>query len=163
NHAPRPGPNQDGPVNSRFDYTYDDLGRMSTETTADGAWTYTYDADGQLTHAVFASNNPAVLPNQDLQYFYDAAGNRTPTIINGVATNYTVNDRNEYTQVGTASYTYDADGNLTSTTDGGVSTTYSFDDMNRVTGVSSPGDSFSYAYDALGDLSSVTHNGQMVQ
>ena len=34
----------------------------------------------QLTKAVFASINPAV-PSQDLSYAYDAAGNRTLTIL----------------------------------------------------------------------------------
>ena len=36
------------PVNSRFDYTYDNLGLETTEATIDGTWTYSYDADGQL-------------------------------------------------------------------------------------------------------------------
>ena len=122
-------------MNSRFDYAYDALGRVATETNSDGAWVYTYDADGQLVHAVFTSNNTAVLPNQDLQYVYDAAGNRTQTIINGVTTTYSVNDLNEYTQVGTATYTYDSDGNLKTMADGGVTTTYTFDDLNRLIGV----------------------------
>src|SRR5262249_20138003 len=72
----------DGSVNSRFDYTYDDLGNRTTMTTLDGQWTYTYDAIGELTHAVFASSDPAAVPNQDLQYAYDPAGNLTETIIN---------------------------------------------------------------------------------
>src|SRR5262249_51218430 len=67
-------------VNSRFDYTYDILGRTTSMTTLDGLWSYTYDATGQLTHAIFTSNNPAVTPNQDLLYAYDAAGNRTSTV-----------------------------------------------------------------------------------
>ena len=46
-----------GAVNSRFDYVYNKLGEETSETTLDGTWTYTYDADGQLTHAVFASTN----------------------------------------------------------------------------------------------------------
>ena len=77
----------------------------------DGNWTYSYDAIGELTHAVFASTNPAVA-GQDLAYFYDAAGNRTKTIINGVTTIYTTNNMNEYAQVGDAQYGYDADGNM---------------------------------------------------
>src|SRR5262249_20902300 len=93
NYAP------DGTVNSRFDYTYDVFGRRTTEATLDGEWTYSYDPIGQLTYAVFASTNSTV-PNQDLQYVYDAAGNRTQTIINGVMTAYTTNNLNEYTQVG---------------------------------------------------------------
>ena len=76
-----------------------------------------------------------MLPNQDMQYAYDAAGNRTQTIVNGVTTTYTVNDLNEYTQVGGTAYTYDEDGNLLTKTDGGVTTNYTFDDLNRLVGV----------------------------
>src|SRR5262249_24079037 len=130
-----------------------------TQDNSDGAWVYNYDAIGQLTHAVFASNNTAVLPNQDLEYDYDAAGNRTQTIINGVATPYTVNDLNEYTQVGTTTYTYDDDGNLNTKTEAGVTTTYTFDDLNRLTGVSSPTDTFSYGFDSIGQFAFATHNG----
>ena len=74
--------------------------RVATETTLDGQWTYSYDAIGELTHAVFASNNPSAIPNQDLQYSYDAAGNRTQTIINGVTTDYVTNNLNQYTSIG---------------------------------------------------------------
>ena len=38
-----------GAVNSRFDYTYDALGRRTRMTTLDGVWAYTYDGTGQLT------------------------------------------------------------------------------------------------------------------
>ena len=97
-----------GAVNSRFDYTYDDLGRRSSMITLDGTWTYSYDATGQLTHAVFASNNPANISNQDLGYEYDAVGNRVQTIQNGAVTNYTVNGQNQYTTVGGTTYTYES-------------------------------------------------------
>ena len=79
--------------------------------TLDGAWTYSYDAAGQLTRAIFTSTNPD-LPNQDLAYNYDPAGNRTSTVINGVTTNYVANSMNEYTSVGGMTQQYDADGNL---------------------------------------------------
>ena len=69
-----------------------------------------HDADGQLIEAVFASTNPSV-PSQDLAYSYDTMGNRITTVINGVATQYTTNNMNEYTNVGGVAYTYDADGN----------------------------------------------------
>src|SRR5262249_46669643 len=88
-----------GQANSRFDYTYDALDLRRTMSTLDGTWTYTYDGSGQLTQAVFASNNPAI-PSQDLTYNYDALGNRTSTVINGVTTTYATNSLNEYTSVG---------------------------------------------------------------
>ena len=48
----------DDTVNSRFDYTYDNLGRRTEVDTLDGTWNYEYDLSGQLTGAVFASTNP---------------------------------------------------------------------------------------------------------
>ena len=90
-------------------------GRRTSMATLDGSWTLHLRRHRPLTRAVFASANTATIPNQDLQYFYDALGNRTKTILNGVTTNYTTNNLNQYTSVGGATYTYDADGNLTST------------------------------------------------
>ena len=94
----------DNSVSSRFDYSYDVLGRIKTMSTLDGQWTYTYDATGQLTRAVFGSLNPAAVPNQDLQYAYDPAGNRTSAIVNGVVTTYSINNLNQYTSAGTTAY-----------------------------------------------------------
>jgi YD repeat-containing protein len=100
-------------LNSKFDYTYDSRGRRVSMTTLDGSWTYGYDGSGQLIRAVFVSLNTATIPNQDLRYFYDAVGNRTKTIINGVETLYLANNLYQYTSVGGVAQTYDADGNLT--------------------------------------------------
>ena len=134
-----------GAINSRFDYTYNDLGLETTEATLDGTWTYTYDADGQLIHAVFASTNPSV-PSQDLAYSYDTMGNRITTVINGVTTTYATNNMNEYTSVGGVTYSYDADGNLIS--DG--ANTYTYNSLNQLIGVTGPGGTTTYTYNALG-------------
>lgn len=143
-------------VNSRFDYTYDSLGRAATMTTLDGQWQYTYDAAGELVRAVFTSNNTGVVPHQDLQYTYDAAGNRTSTLVNGTTTQYTTNAMDQYTSVGGVAHTYDADGNLTAA----GSTTYSYNIDNQLIGVTAPGETWSYLYDALGNRVASTHNGQ---
>jgi RHS repeat-associated protein len=152
-----------GAVNSRFDYTYDELGRVETMSSLDGFWTYSHDAIGQLTRAVFASNNPAVIPNQDQQYFYDAAGNRTGTIINGVATTYVSNSLNEYTQVGTTLYEYDLDGNLIARTDGTNRSTYSYNDENRLIGAVTPDGIWSFLYDPFGNRMRTTQGAQTTQ
>ncbi|MDB5391016.1 MAG: repeat protein, partial [Planctomycetaceae bacterium] len=156
NYAP------DGSVNSRFDYSYDSLGRRITESTVDGAWTYTYDAIGELTHAVFTSTNLSIA-NQDLVYAYDAAGNRTHTIINGVTTAYTANNMNEYTQVGDTHYTYDADGNQIAATDPLGTTSYTFDLQSRLIKVTGATGSWIYQYDALGNRVATTYGGIMTQ
>jgi RHS repeat-associated protein len=149
-----------GAVNSRFDYTYDNLGRRVTMATLDGTWTYSYDGTGELTHAVFASVNPDI-PNQDLAYTYDAAGNRIRTVINGVITQYVANNLNQYTSAGTVSYTYDADGNLVTRRDTTGTSTYTYNDENRLVGVATPdGSTWTYQYDPFGDRVTVIRNGQ---
>jgi RHS repeat-associated protein len=153
----------DGSVNSRFDYTYDDLGNRKTMSTLDGQWTYTYDAIGELKHAVFASNNPSAVPNQDLQYFYDPAGNRTQTIINGVTTAYVPNNLNQYTSIGNQTLTYDGDGNLSAMSVGSQTSTYTFNDLNQLVAASTPAGSFTAQYDALGFRISSGLNGQMTR
>jgi RHS repeat-associated protein len=150
-----------GSLNSSFAYIYNNLGERMTETTLQGQWSYTYDAVGELTHAVFASTNSSQVPNDDEQYFYDDAGNRTETIINGVVTTYTVNTRNEYTQVGSTGYSYDANGNLISQTGPGGTTSYAYNVINQLASVaSSIAGSTSYQYDAFGNLYSVTQSSQ---
>jgi len=156
NYAP------DGSINSSFIYTYNNLGLETNETTLDGTWTYTYDAIGELTHAVFVSTNPSV-PSQDETYNYDAVGNRTSTVINGVTTVYTTNNMNQYTQVGGTTYTYDPNGNMTSATDASGRTTYAYDQDNQLVGVTTPdGSDTTYVYDALGHQVSYMQNGQQV-
>jgi YD repeat-containing protein len=149
NYAP------DSSINSRFDYTYDNLGQETTEATVDGAWTYSYDGTSQLTHAVFASTNPSI-PDQDLAYNYDPVGNRISTIINGTTTPYVTNNLNEYTSVGGAPYAYDADGNLVSDS----TSSYTYDALNQLTGVSNAAGTSQYTYDGLGNRVATVQNGQ---
>jgi RHS repeat-associated protein len=156
-------------VNSFDDYTYDAVGDVLSDTNADGKWTYTYDADSQLTHAVFTPNSvdPDGLTPQDLQYVYDAAGNRVSETVNGVTTTYVRNNLNEYTSSTTngvtTTYHYDKDGNLTGQTVGGSTTTYAFNQLDQLTGVNGPGLTASYHYDVLGHQNSETINGVTTQ
>ncbi len=154
-------------VDSSFVYTYNNLGLCMTETTIDGQWVYTYDAVGELTQAAFTPNNTDRdgIASQDLQYFYDAAGNRTETISNGVVTTYVTNDMNEYTSTttagaGTTTYQYDANGNLLSQTNASGTTTFVYNANNQLVGIQpSTGPASTYQYDPLGDLYTSTQNG----
>ncbi|HUU84812.1 MAG TPA: RHS repeat-associated core domain-containing protein, partial [Phycisphaerae bacterium] len=151
----------DDSVLSHFDYAYDALGRRVEMNTQYGMWTYQYDATGQLTRAVLDSIDPGI-PDQDLLYVYDAAGNRIRTISNGVTAEYTTNGVNQYTDVGGVTYTYDDDGNLVSKTEGGVTTTYTYNTENHLVRVETPTDVWAYTYDALGERIASTHNGEPI-
>ena len=154
-----------GAVNSFDTYTYDAVGNVATDTNQDGQWVYAYDADGQLTHAVFTPNatDPDGLTSQDLQYVYDANGNRISQTVNGVTTTYVVNSMNEYTTAAAAgtvtSCQYDPEGNLLAETGPAGTTRYSFNQLRELTGVSGPGLSAAYSYDPFGNLASQTVSG----
>jgi RHS repeat-associated protein len=154
-------------VNSFDIYTYDGVHDVLTDTSQDGEWTYTYDADSNLIHAVFSSADTAVLPNQDESYAYDANGNLITKTINGVVTMYAVNNVGEAISASTAgvttAYKYDANGNLVAQTTGSVTTTYSFDVTNQLVGITSPTQSQAFQYDALGNLVASTTNGRTVE
>ncbi len=140
-------------VNSFFEYTYDALGRRTSQTSDDGTTFYGYDANGQLTSVS--------LPDGRLiRYAYDAVGNRTSVVDDGVTTLYTTGVLNEYLLVGNTVYTYDADGNLVSQADANGTTAYSFNDENRLVGVTGAGLAAAYTYDPLGHRNSATVNGQ---
>lgn len=109
---------------SRYTYSINELGQRTGITTAGGGygtnfnWTWSYDADGQLTSA-----NRAVGTAHDRYYAYDGIGNRTQhrdgtaTSTGGTATTYTPNALNQYSSLtgGIAkSPVHDDDGNLTS-------------------------------------------------
>jgi RHS repeat-associated protein len=146
NYAP------DGSVNSRFDYTYDTLGRRSSQTTLDGTTTYGYDGDGRLISVVLPTGRA-------ITYQYDAAGNRVSVTDNGVNTAYTTDNLNEYTAIGGTGETYDPAGDLTSSFGPGGNASYTYDALNRLIGVTTPFGTWSYEYDALGNRVVMVHNG----
>jgi RHS repeat-associated protein len=143
----------DGSVNSRFDYTYDALGRPLTMTTLTGQTSYGYDAAGRLTSVTLPGG-------RTITYQYDGAGNRISETDSGATTSYGINDLNQDVSVGAAANAYDADGNRTGTTGTGGATTYTYDSQNRLTDVTTPVGKWTYEYDALGNLIASTHNGQ---
>lgn len=140
-------------VNSFFEYTYDELGRRDSMTTADGVTRYGYDASGQLTRI----ESPG---GRTIEYQYDAAGNRQRVIDSLLGTtDYVANELNEIIRAGDTFYTYDADGNLVSKRDGAGATAYSYNDENRLDGVTGPGLVAAYGYNPLGHRDRETVNG----
>ena len=147
NHKP------DGAVLSRFQYTYDSRGRRDTMTTTYGAgdprtslaglWRYDYDDTGQLIGWTAPWG-------RRVDYTYDALGNRLNVRDNGTNTAYTVNNLNQYTQVGSTTYQYDADGNLTNKVAPEGATKFSWWFDNKLLSASGPEGIWENYYDALG-------------
>ena len=147
-------------VNSSFTYTYNDLDEQTSVTDDAGkTTTYSYDATGQLTGVGLPGG-------QTITYVYNAAGDRTEVIDNGTPTNYTSNDDNEITEVGSTTYTYDANGNLETMTDSSDTTTYTYNDLNELVSITNPDGSVqSFQYSPLGFMvgTSTTAGGTTTQ
>lgn len=88
-------------------------------------------------------------------YNYDAVGNRTSAVLNGVNTTYGVNNLNQYTSVGGVAYTYDGRGNRTY--NGNFFMSYDGEGRKLTDSVS--GTVYHYAYDAMGRRILLTLNG----
>lgn len=146
NHAP------DGSVNSRFDYSYDSVGRTSSVVTLEGVTSYGYDLSGQLILVVLPSG-------RTIRYEYDASGNRIKVTDEGADTVYATNAMNQYTSAGMATFTYDANGNLQTRTDSTGTTTYAFNFENQLVALTGPGGTFTYEYDVFGNRVAEIANG----
>jgi RHS repeat-associated protein len=104
---------------------------------------------------------------EDLNYTYDAAGNRISFKRNRpqaplpepIQAAYDAANQQIQFNSSTPNLTYDANGNLISQTDGSGTTTYTWDARNRLTGISGPVVVASFVYDALGRRVSKTVNG----
>jgi len=153
-------------VLAKSEYTYDATGAVQTLTTLDGKWTYTYDKIGQLTKAVFVSNNTTAIPNKTLEYEYDAVGNRIRTRENGGAwKDYVMvdNGMNQYLDDGVYTYEYDKDGNMTSKTEKeGQKRTwhYIWNASGQLVKQIGPDDTYEYRYDALGNRTGMKKNNE---
>lgn len=112
-----------GVQNLTFDY--DAADRISKITNGiDGALTqsFGYDAMSRLNSVASTASNES--------YQYDANGNRTSQVVNGVSTISTISaSSNRLANFGGAAYSYDANGNTTSVAG---AATYHYDAFNRM-------------------------------
>ena len=146
----------DATVSSRFDYTYDNNGRRTSETTLAGTTNYVYDAVGRLIQASLPTGRV-------LTYAYDAAGNRTLASDNGTTTTYIVNAMNQYVAVGGTNQSFDADGNLAASTSPTGPRSFSYDAEGRLVGVVTAQGTWTYQYDVFGNRVATIHNGQRTE
>ena len=119
---------------------------------------YGYAAASQLTALTYKLGATTL---GDLQYVYDAGGNRIQvggswarTSLPQAVTSATFNANNEQLTFGAQNLTYDLNGNLTS--DG--TNTYTWDARNRLSAITGPV-SAGFVYDAAGRRSRKTING----
>ena len=136
-------------VISKYDYTYDALGRRTNVVNSGSAFTthsqeayssYTYNPRNELERSQRfegtdpQAQSPIAVIGQDFEYHYDPIGNRTDSSIDqATATTYAANNLNQYTSTSnpTETFTYDDDGNLTADSD----FVYSYDGENRLVSV----------------------------
>ena len=136
-----------------FVSTYDNAGNRLSVTEADGSVTsYSYDADDQLLSEERTGTHPYFI-----SYSYDALGNRTGKVENGVATTYVYAAVNRLMSEQTAgssliSYGYDVLGQCTGQTQDGATTLYSWNPLGQMVSVSAPDGSveqYSYCGDGI--------------
>ena len=100
----------------RFDYGYDNVDRrIFTKRNGSKGDVYAYDATDQITNVQYDVLNPEAIPLNPLRkvnYQWDASGNRTTVSDNNIETNYTTNNRNQYTNINGNQINYTPNGNL---------------------------------------------------
>ena len=139
---------------ARFDYAFDDLNRMKYEqrgATADG---YAYDQAGEVTgfNRDGTLSNGVVTGGATMGLIYDFAGNRSQVTNNGTTTNYSVNNVNEYTAVGSDAVESDVKGNVKTChiktyAQTNVVWTYTYDAQNRLRLATGGGTTLEFWYD----------------
>ena len=83
--------------------------------------------------------------------------------MNGVNTEYTTNELNQYLTVGTTTMQYDRDGSLVAEVGPDGTRTYTYDSQNRLVKVVTPQGTTEYSYDAIGNRTVVVANGVETQ
>ncbi len=129
-----------GGAGNKTTYCYDNLDRVTkvyvtaassspTCTSSGPTYTYTYDADGNLTQLVG--------PSGTITYSYDELGRLATKYVGGAVV--CTDNINGVNYNGTVCSYYDADSNLTSYIDATGTTTYSYDTADRLTSLVQPG------------------------
>ncbi len=122
------------PFGTTVNYGYDENDRLTTVSTAQGNYSYTYYADGLIQSVVYP---------------------------NGITTWYTYDNANRVQSMKTKkgdvmisdlAYTYDNNGNVLTETRDGKTTVYTYDSLNRLkTACYGGGSTVAYTYDATGN------------
>lgn len=149
---------------ARIDYTLDAINNRTSRTETDSGAApskdiYGYDAIDQLTEVKYNFDAGTNTQDRQVDYLYDAVGNRLSVTDNGITQNYTANVLNQYTAAGSMSPSYDNNGNL-GTLNGA---TYGYDAQNRLVSATANGVTISFAYDPRNRCVKRTTNGSSTQ
>jgi RHS repeat-associated protein len=133
-----------GAVLQDWQYALDAV-RITSVDTELGLFTYTYDADGQVTGATY----PTLSPDG---FAYDVDGNRTSSLQTGTAP-WTYSAADELLTIGSQqSFSWAPSGDLATRTKAGQTTTYEYDEAGRLSLVRNHAGQVvaEYGYDADG-------------
>ncbi|MEM1222213.1 MAG: RHS repeat-associated core domain-containing protein [Verrucomicrobiota bacterium] len=126
-------------VISKFDYTYDAIGRitewtqqMGTNAAAAEVWTYGYDDADQLTSAEIAVNGSTT---KEYAWAYDPAANRLSETVDSATETFVYNALNQLDSssmsVAETSYEWDAEDRLIAVIVGDSKVVFSYDGLGR--------------------------------
>jgi RHS repeat-associated protein len=128
-----------------FTYTYTPAGRRASVTELAATTSFAYDRTGRLIGETRTGEGAYTRLHE-----YDAAGNRTRSVADGVETIYTYDADDRLLVAGGSTFTYDDDGNLTSRNDAGQVTHFTWTPDQRLATVERGGELAAYRYDASG-------------
>ncbi len=144
-------------VLQQFDYTLHPTGRRTQIDEANGRSTsYGYDVLYRLTSE---SISDAVNGDYTASYSYDAVGNRTQSVIDGVTTAYSYDENNRLTQQGGTVYSYDSQGNTLSETLDGNTVSYSYNSQHELIERTDASGSTLFEYNADGIRTAKSEGG----
>lgn len=125
---------------ARIDYTFNSVNARTSRTETDSGTApftdiYGYDAIDQLTRVKYNFDATTNTQERQVDYGYDAVGNRTSVTDNGVTQSYVANSLNQYTTAGAMAPGYDGNGNLS----GLSGASYRYDAQNRLVSATASG------------------------
>ncbi len=140
----------DGSTVMDYQYSFDNIGNITSRNTEGGAYSYNYDDLYRLTGAT-----PPSLPAES--FSYDKVGNR---LTSAAATNWNYNTNNALVGYNGVNFQYDANGNTTSKDESGQVTNYIYSAKDRLDQVNLPDGKIAvYKYDPFGRRISKTVGG----